>query len=124
MQGADATTVTTRLLAKPGREEELAAVLTRFAATVRGAEGGCLEYRLARSQHDARHFLVVERYRDAEALAAHANSGHLREVLPELMECLESLPDVGVFDDLPDLSDLSDLSDPPTGADRAGARAE
>jgi len=109
MQGGDATTVavTTRLVAKPGREQALAAVLTRLAATVRGAEPGCLEYRPARSQHDARHFLVVERYRDAEALAAHANAEHLRELLPELMECLETPPDVAVFDALPDPAEVA-----------------
>lgn len=102
MEGADAATVaiTTTLHAKPERGEVLAEVLRRFAATVRRAETGCLEYRPARSQHEPSRFLVVERYRDAEALSAHANSAHFREILPELMECLESPPAVAVFDEL------------------------
>lgn len=102
MAGTDPTTVavTTTLRAKAGREEELAGVLRRFAARVRREEAGCLAFQPARSQHESSRFVVIERYRDAEALAAHANAEHFREVLPSLMDCLETPPEVALFDEL------------------------
>lgn len=102
MHGAGARTVvvTMSLRARAGREDALAGALRELAAVVRREEPGCLEYRAARSQNEPLHFLVVERYRDEEALAAHANSEHLREALPSLMDCLEEPPRVAIFDAL------------------------
>lgn len=97
-----AVSVTTTLHAKPGSEEALAAALRSLAARVRCAEPGCLLYQPTRSRHESGRFLVLERYRDERALGAHANSDHLREALPGLMECLAALPEVAVFHELRD----------------------
>ena len=43
---------------------------------------------------------MIERYGDAEAMAAHANSEHNRDATPALMECLEDLPQVSLFEEL------------------------
>lgn len=92
-------TVLTRLFAKDGCEAELAGRLARLAESVRSAEPDCSSYRLLRSAHDEQHFVIVECYRDAAALDAHANSPHLREAIPALMECLVQPPELAIYGD-------------------------
>jgi len=92
--------VTALLKAKRGEEDELERILRELAQKVRGAEPGCLLYRVARSQHDRQLYAVIERYTDEEALAAHANSEHNRDATPALMECLEERPEISLFEEL------------------------
>lgn len=94
---------TTALLkAKPGREEELERVLRTLESEVRANEPGCESWRPLRSRHDPRLYLLVERYADDEALAAHANSSHYIEAIPSLMDCLEEPPRLAIFGPLGD----------------------
>ncbi len=92
--------VTALLKAKRGEEAQLERILRELAQKVRGAEPGCLLYRVARSQHDRQLYLVIERYIDEEALAAHTNSEHNRDATPALMECLEERPKISLFEEL------------------------
>jgi quinol monooxygenase YgiN len=92
--------VTALLKAKPGEEDQLERVLRELAQKVRDAEPGCALYRVARSQHDPQLYLLIERYTDEEALAAHANSAHSRDATPALMESLEERPEISLFEEL------------------------
>jgi quinol monooxygenase YgiN len=92
--------VTTVLCAKPGKEGALVAVLRTLSELVLREEPGCLQYVATRSRHEPTRFLVLERYRDEQALADHANSAHLRDAVPDLMDCLESPPEVAIFEPL------------------------
>jgi quinol monooxygenase YgiN len=92
--------VTARLRAKRGEEDRLERVLRELAQKVRGAEPGCVLYQVARSQHDRQLYLLIERYTDEEALAAHANSEHNRDATPALMESLEERPEISLFEEL------------------------
>jgi quinol monooxygenase YgiN len=91
--------VTTTLFAKPGEEQALIAVLDALAEAVR-CEEGCLHYEPVRSPYRPERFLVIERYRDEQALAEHANSMHFRDALPALMDRLASPPDQAVYESL------------------------
>ena len=90
--------VTTTLHAKPGEEKALMDVLIAFAAVVLREEAGCARYEPVRSKHEPTRFLVLERYRDEQALVDHANAAHFAEALPALMKCLASPPDVAIFE--------------------------
>jgi quinol monooxygenase YgiN len=92
--------VTALLKAKRGEEDQLERVLRELAQKVRGTEPGCLLYQVARSQHDRQLYVVIERYSDEEAMAAHANSEHNREATPALMDCLEERPEIALFEEL------------------------
>jgi quinol monooxygenase YgiN len=89
--------VTTTLLAKPGEEKALMEVLEALAEAVRREEG-CLLYEPVRSAHRPERFLVIERYRDAQALVDHVNAAHFREALPGLMDRLASTPDQALYE--------------------------
>ena len=97
-----AVAITTTLHAKPGCEEALVGVLRALAGTVRREEAGCLLFEPVRSRHEASRFVLLERYRDERALSAHANSAHLRDALPGLMDCLASPPELVVYEALSD----------------------
>ncbi|MDH5305618.1 MAG: antibiotic biosynthesis monooxygenase [Myxococcales bacterium] len=87
-----------RMRARKGEEAALARELCELAQRVRELEPDCLLYRAARSQHDERLFIVLEHYRDADALAAHANSEHYRDAVTALLERLEERPEIALFD--------------------------
>jgi quinol monooxygenase YgiN len=92
--------ITARLRAKKGEEAALEHVLRELERQVSATESGCLLFRAARSKHDPQLYVLIERYRDEDALAVHANSEHYREVVPALMERLEGHPEIAIFDEL------------------------
>ncbi|MEM7409728.1 MAG: putative quinol monooxygenase [Myxococcota bacterium] len=99
MSGAPSITVTSQMIAKPGSEDAVAALLARLGAEAVKAEAGCLAYQVLRSAHAAGEFLVIERYADESALADHSNTAHVKATIPELMECLESPPVLALYHD-------------------------
>lgn len=92
--------ITARLRAKKGEQDALERVLCELERQVLQNESGCLLFRAARSKHDPQLYVLIERYRDEDALADHANSEHYREALPALMERLEGHPEIALFDEL------------------------
>ena len=73
----DVVTVVARLYAKPGKEDELEALLKEQAAAVRRAEPECLVYRPHRSSKEGGVFLFYEQYRSREGFDLHRNAPHL-----------------------------------------------
>lgn len=61
--------------AKPEHIDELRAALNKLIAPSR-AEEGCLQYDLYEDREKPGHFVFIERWRDAAALAAHAKAPH------------------------------------------------
>ena len=94
--------VTALLRAKKGSEAALERILRELSESVREQEPDCLLYRAARSQHDPQLYVVLERYADEAALAAHANSEHYRSAISELMESLEDMPEIALFNEIED----------------------
>jgi quinol monooxygenase YgiN len=92
--------VTARLRAKKGEEAALERELCDLARQVAENEPDCLLYRAARSKHDPQLYVVIERYRDDESLAAHANAEHYRNALPALMKRLDGHPEIALFEEL------------------------
>lgn len=93
-------TVTAAQVVKPGREEELDALMAGLTADIRTYEPGCLQFDYVRAQASGRRRLVVERYRDDEALAVHQQAPYLTAFIPRLLECLEEPPKVTTYRDL------------------------
>ena len=92
--------VTAELRAKEGREADLEKLMRQLAEQVRDGEPGCRLYVFARSKHDPRLYLTLERYDDEEALSAHSHAEHYTRALPGLMDCLAELPRVALFEEL------------------------
>lgn len=82
--------VIARYRARPGRGDEVAALLAPHVAATR-AEPGCETFLVNRSTDDGDRFVLYERYADEAAFEAHRESPHFREyvlggVVPLLAE--------------------------------------
>ena len=85
--------VIARHVAKPGKEEELKAVLSALIAPSR-REIGCYQYDLLRNPSDPRDFCFVERWEDTEAFEQHSASAHVKTALADAQNLVEAPPDV------------------------------
>jgi quinol monooxygenase YgiN len=73
--------------AKPGRAEELRAVLEGFVAPTR-AEQGCLQYDLCVDADDGERFTFVEEWERRADLEAHSQPAHIQAGRQQLAELL------------------------------------
>ena len=69
--------VIARWTAEDGEEDAVAAALGELIEPSRAEEGN-LAYVVHRDPEDAQRFVIYESYVDADAYAAHADSGHFR----------------------------------------------
>jgi len=76
-------TIIATLHAQAGREQALAERLRAMAGETR-KEAGCILYELQQSHDDAREFVMVEYWRDAEAVALHDASAHMAALVADL----------------------------------------
>lgn len=75
--------VTAILEAKPGKEEQLSALLQASLPTFQ-AEPGCLAYSLLIDTENAARFVTFEKWQDESALQAHMNSAAMAQAKPVL----------------------------------------
>ena len=97
MGGHVGITVVTRLVAAKGRETDLQAVLCALCEQSLRPAPGCTEAEVSCSAHSDRHFLLLTRFVDARSHADHAASEAWADALPGLMDCLEGLPDIEIY---------------------------
>jgi quinol monooxygenase YgiN len=84
-------TFVARLKAKPGKAEELRALLAHVRDETRRQEPGVVYYDFAVSADDADDHVVIEVYRDEAAQASHMQSAWVQESLPRTMPLLDGI---------------------------------
>jgi len=85
--------VVARFLAKPGKENDLKAILIALVAPSR-REVDCYQYDLLVNPADPRDFCFVERWGDDASLDRHAETPHLRAALAQTEDLVQGPPDV------------------------------
>ena len=91
------------VVAKPGREEELAELFAAMAEAAVADEGTDM-YSVNRARKDPGRFFVYESYRDRDSLKAHASNRVLAKLgarLPELADSVDTIVGGWVAGDLP-----------------------
>jgi quinol monooxygenase YgiN len=83
--------------ARPGKENELRAVLTDVLAPTR-RESGCLNYDLHVSPEDPAKFLIHENWASKAHHRAHHDSPHIQALLPRLDELCVPPPQVTMWE--------------------------
>lgn len=82
-----------------GKGDDFAAAARQMIAAVAQHEAGrTLMYTLHRSQADPNTFVFYEQYADAEALAAHGQTEHMRAFGGAIRGLLDGRPDIQRFD--------------------------
>lgn len=87
------------LEAKEGKEAELESLMKELAEKVRANEPGCALYALHRAKAP-RTYVMLERYADTAALAAHSSSPHFQAAMPRLGGCLAGAPKIERLDEV------------------------
>lgn len=85
--------VVARVVARPGKVEELRAVLQGLVEPTR-KEPGCVTYELLQNKADPTDFTFVEEWSSEAALDAHLQSPHLRNARMRLPDLAAADPDI------------------------------
>lgn len=85
------------IVARPGRGDEVAAMLAAALETVR-AEKGCERYDLFRVRRDPDTLVMLERWTSKDDLVAHGSSQHFGELSARMADDLAEPPVVRVLD--------------------------
>ena len=88
-----AVRVVARIVARPGKVEDLRAVLHGLVEPTR-KEPGCVTYELLQNKTDPTDFTFVEEWSSEEDLDAHLQSPHLRQARSRLSELAVADPDI------------------------------
>ena len=75
---------------KPESVEEYL-LITKELVEKTNQEDGCIKYQLCQNLNDPNHFIMVEEWRDQDALDAHMKTEHFVELVPK-MNVLHSEP--------------------------------
>ncbi len=84
------------LKVKEGEEKKLEAAFAKAIKATR-KEKGCITYDLSRDTSDASRYLVYERWKTVDALKAHLETAHIKELLAELPALLDGAPEPRVL---------------------------
>lgn len=77
--------IVARVVARPGKEEEVRAILCGLIQPSKD-ERGCLSYTLLQNQIDPTDFTLVETWRDAADFDAHLETPHFKRAASEITE--------------------------------------
>lgn len=81
-----------------GKGSDFEAVFLKLAAKVRANEPGNIFYQLTKSRTEADTYKVLELYKDQDALAAHGQSDHFKEIGREMGAFMAGRPTVEYLD--------------------------
>lgn len=74
------------LTAKPGKEAEFQTQMTAQARRCLANEPGCLQFDVVQDQKNPARFVMLEIYRDDDAIKAHQDSQHYKDFRPVVGE--------------------------------------
>jgi quinol monooxygenase YgiN len=89
---ANTDTMVVKFKAKPGKSEEMKAFWLEMQKEVAHSEPGNVQYDLLVMAGDPTVYVIIERYKDAAAVAAHGQSGKAKAMFAKLGELMEGAP--------------------------------
>lgn len=90
--------VVATLTVQPGKEQEFEDIFKALRQQVLDNEEGCEMYDIYRSKSEPTTYVVMERYRDQDALKAHGESAHFKAAGPKLGAVLGGAPKIEYLD--------------------------
>ena len=89
---ANTDTMVVKFKAKPGKSEEMKAFWLEMQKEVARSEPGNAQYDLLVMAGDPEVYVIIERYKDAAAVAAHGQSERAKAMFAKLGELMEGSP--------------------------------
>lgn len=93
--GPAATTFVVKFKVKAGKNDAFEKVFLEVQKGVKAHEPGNIDYDFYRDSKDPQLYVIVERYKDAAATAAHGQSEHAKKMIAALrdLDLLDGAPD-------------------------------
>ena len=88
----NADTMVVKFRAKPGKSEEMKTFWLEMQKEVARSEPGNAQYDLLVMAGDPAVYVIIERYKDAAAVAAHAQSDRAKAMFAKLGELMDGTP--------------------------------
>ncbi len=82
---------------RPGADEEAEALLRDFSHQVRSEEPGCINYVVTRVMGSRTHFAVHAHFDCMDAFNQHAETDHMKRVMPRLASLLATPFSMEIF---------------------------
>ncbi len=92
----DPIRVIARIIARPGKEDEVKSVLSGVVKPTH-QESGCLHYELIQNHNKSGEFVLLEEWQSQAALDTHSNTPHLKAAEAKMESLIETLPDVRFY---------------------------
>ena len=92
--------IVAKLKAKPGKEKELEEVITKLTREVRDKEQDCIMYEPYVLREDPSEIMVIEKYKNDEAIDYHRSTSHYIAAKEKFQELLREAPEVNILDEL------------------------
>ena len=89
---ANTDTMVVKFRAKPGKSEEMKAFWLEMQKEVAHSEPGNVQYDLLVMANDPEVYVIVERYKDAAAVAAHGQSEKAKAMFAKIGTLMEGTP--------------------------------
>ena len=89
---ANFNTMVVKFKAKPGKSEEMKAFWLEMQKEVAKSEPGNVQYDLLVMGNDPTVYVIIERYKDAAAVAAHGQSEKAKAMFAKLGELMDGAP--------------------------------
>jgi quinol monooxygenase YgiN len=86
-----------RVQAREGTGSDFAALLNDLAYSVRADEDGCTSYVVTRAMGSPEHFAVHARFADWGAFEGHAETAHLKRLMPRINALLAAPMAMEIF---------------------------
>jgi quinol monooxygenase YgiN len=83
---AQATCYVVKFKARPGKNAEMEAAFKQMQASVRANEPGNVQYDFFVMANDPQTYVIIERYKDQDAMRAHGASEHGQKLIEQLRD--------------------------------------
>jgi len=93
-------TILAILKAQPGKEMELAQACAQLANEVRANEEGNTMYVAHVAANDPTEIIIIEKYKDEQAMADHRHSAHYKAAGAKFKDLLAAPPVIKILDEL------------------------
>ena len=88
------------LTIQSGKNAEFEEIFSKLAQAVRDNEPGNNYYQLHKSREDAQIYVVMEQYKDQNALDAHGQTDHFKAAGASMGHCMGGAPKIEFFDSI------------------------
>ncbi len=92
-------TVTAKIKAKAGKEEELKKIVMETVPKVESEEG-TTAYRFHQKSDDPTTFLFFETYKDMESLGSHGQTDYFKEMGRGMKDLVDGAPEIALYEEL------------------------